>query len=451
MENSSAQQDTAVTPEPVPWPSPIRAWFAVAVLMIALALSFVDRIVLALMVDPVRTDLGLKDTHVGMLLGFAFSVFYLVGAFPIARLADRHSRRLIMACGIFCWSIMTAVCGLAQSFWQLFSARAGVAVGEASLAPSAFSMIADYFPRERLGFALGVYQSGIFIGVGVAYLAGGLVIAMVTATSATALPVVGLLHPWQLAFMVVGLPGIVIAVLMLAVREPPRRGQLAEAKALPLREVSAYMLGRWRAYLGHYLGFALLAVPSFTIAMWAPSYFIRVLGYSPPDAARTLGLMIIVLSPAGALCGGMLADRWQRQGHLDAPIRVALVAVLALLATSVAAPMLTDPSLALLAFCPFVFASSLPTAVAPAALQLITPNPLRAQASALLLLSLNLISSGLGPTAVGYINDAVFANDKAVGLSMGLVNAVALVLAGLILLWVRTSFRAAAAEQAPAA
>lgn len=433
-----------------PWPSPARAWFAIFVLVLAVALAFVDRIVLALLVDPIRKDLGLQDYHLGLLLGFAFSAFYMVAAFPIARLADRHSRRLIIVCGIFCWSVMTAVCGLARSFADLFMARAGVAVGEATLQPSAFSMIADYFPRERLGLALGVYQSGIYLGVGFAFLAGGAVIELATTTAAgTVLPLVGQLRPWQFAFMAVAVPGLFVAALLLAVKEPARRGGAASGvEKRPVREVFVFLRGHARAYGGQFFGFALLAVPSFTIAMWAPSYFIRVLGYAPADAARTLGFMVLFLSPAGALAAGLLADRWQRQGHLDAPIRVAMVAVVALLATSISAPLMTDPGLAFWLFCPFVFASSMPAALAPTALQLITPNRYRAQMSAGLLLTLNLISSGIGPTAVGYITGAIFADDKAVGQSMAVVNGVALLLAAVVLLWARRAFREAAAEQA---
>lgn len=433
-----------------PWPSPVRAWFAVALLVLALALSFVDRIVLALLVDPIRADLHLQDHHLGLLLGFAFSAFYIVAAFPIARVADRRSRRLIIVCGVFSWSVMTAVCGLAQSFWQLFFARAGVAVGEATLQPSAYSIISDYFPRERLGRALGVYQSGIYLGVGVAYLAGGLVLDLVKGVSVPSLPFMGELRPWQFAFVAVGAPGIVLALLLLAIREPARRGTLAlKGAAMPLGDVFAYFRENLRVYAGHYLGFALLAVPSFTIAMWAPSYFIRVLGYAPGDAARTLGYMILFLSPAGALFGGLLADRWQRLGHRDAPIRVGMVAVALLFVTGVAAPLVTDPAWAVLAFCPFVFASSIPAAIAPTALQLIAPNQLRAQLSAGFLLSLNLVSSGMGPTAVGFITSVGFANDGAVGMSMSLVNGVAVFLSGIILFRMRSVFRDAVAKQEP--
>lgn len=439
---------SVLDPNVQPWPSPVRAWLAVGLLIFALALSFVDRIILALLVDPIRKDLGLQDHHLGLLLGFAFSAFYIVAAFPIARLADRHSRRLIIVCGVFAWSVMTAVCGLAQSFWQLFFARAGVAAGEATLQPSAYSMFSDYFPRERLGMALGVYQSGIYLGVGFAFLAGGLVLEMVQGVSGLSLPFVGELHPWQFAFVAVGAPGVILALILLAVQEPPRRGALAlKGAAMPLRDVFAYIRANLRVYAGHYVGFALLAIPSFTIAMWAPSYFIRVLGYAPPDAARTLGLMILLLSPAGALFAGFLADHWQKQGHLDAPIRVGLVAVLVLFVTGVGAPLVTDPALAVLTFCPFVFASSMPAAVAPTALQLIVPNQLRAQMSAGFLLSLNLISSGIGPTAIGLITAVLFANDRAVGMSMSIVNGVAVILSGVILFKMRKAFSEAVAKQ----
>jgi MFS family permease len=152
------------------WPRPGIAWYAVVILVIAFIFSFVDRIIIAMLVEPLKQDLGLSDTQLGLLQGLAFAVFYAAVGIPIGRLADRYSRRAIIAWGIFFWSLMTAVCGLARSFWELFLARVGVGVGEAALSPAAYSMIADYFPREKLGRALGVYQSGAFFGAGLSFL-----------------------------------------------------------------------------------------------------------------------------------------------------------------------------------------------------------------------------------------------------------------------------------------
>ena len=208
-----------------PWPSPLRAWYAVAVLVLAFVFSFVDRIVIALLVEPIKADLGISDFGIGLLQGFAFALFYALLGIPIGRLSDRVSRRGIIATGIAIWSLMTAACGLARSFFGLFLARVGVGVGEATLSPAAYSMISDYFPREQLGRALGVYQSGALLGAGIAFLVGGAAVQMLSVYDGQVLPVLGEVRMWQLAFFVVGLPGLLVALLMLTVKEPARRGK----------------------------------------------------------------------------------------------------------------------------------------------------------------------------------------------------------------------------------
>ena len=158
------------------WPKPAVAWFGVGVLVFAFIFSIADRIIISLLVDPIKLDLELSDSDMGLMMGPAFALFYALMGLPIGRMVDRRSRTMIVGTGIFLWSIMTALCGMARSFWELFLARVGVGVGEATLSPAAYSMIADSFPKEKLGRALGVYQSGAFFGVGFALIFGGLAI-----------------------------------------------------------------------------------------------------------------------------------------------------------------------------------------------------------------------------------------------------------------------------------
>ena len=183
-----------------PWPRPGIAWYAVVILVVAFIFSFVDRIIISMLVEPLKADLGLSDTQLGLLQGPAFALFYALVGLPIGRWADRYSRRAIIAWGISIWSVMTAVCGLARNFLQLFLARVGVGVGEAALSPAAYSMIADYFPREKLGRAVGVYQAGAFFGAGLSFLVGGLVIQAVAKAGEISLPVIGEVQAWQMVF-----------------------------------------------------------------------------------------------------------------------------------------------------------------------------------------------------------------------------------------------------------
>lgn len=431
----------------VPWPSSARAWYAVAVLVLAVVFSFLDRIIIALLVEPLRLDLGLSDTQLGLLQGLAFAVFYALVGLPIGRWSDRYSRRGIIAAGIFLWSIMTAVCGLARNFWELFWARVGVGVGEAALGPAAFSIISDLFPRQKLGRALGVYQAGAFLGAGIALLLGGLVIRAVSSSGALQLPLVGDVRPWQVVFFAVGLPGVLVSALMWTVAEPVRRGKLAgSADVIPLGEVVRYGLQRWRVYGSLYAGFALLSVPITTILTWVPAYFGRVLHFAPPQVGVTLGSLLIVLSPAGVYAGGWLADQLQQRGYRDAVYRVGLLAAVLLMPVSYFATMTTDPRAGTWWFAPFVFCASLALAMAPAALQLVTPNQMRAQVSAMWMLFLNLITAGIGPTAVGLITDRVFADPMALGKSIALVNVVSVPLAALALAAGLRHFRAAVPE-----
>lgn len=434
-----------------PWPSPARAWYAVAVLVLAIVFSFLDRIIIALLVEPLRVDLGLSDTQLGLLQGLAFAVFYALVGLPIGRWSDRYSRRGIIAVGIFLWSVMTAVCGLARNFWELFWARVGVGVGEAALGPAAFSIISDLFPRQKLGRALGVYQAGAFLGAGIALLLGGIVIQAVARSGAMQLPLLGDVRPWQVVFFAVGLPGVLVAALMWTVAEPVRRGKMAgHADVIPLGDVIRYGWQRWRVYGSLFIGFALLSVPITTILTWVPAYFGRVLHFAPPQVGMTLGAMLVLLSPAGVYAGGWLADLLQQRGHRDATYRVGLLAAALLLPVSFFATTTVDPQAATWWFAPFVFCASLGLAMAPAALQVVTPNQLRAQVSATWMLFLNIITAGIGPTAVGIITDRVFADPMAVGKSIALVNVISVPLAALALSIGMKHFRGAVPEQSAA-
>jgi MFS family permease len=435
------------TPAPQ-WPSPLVAWFGVGVLVIAFVFSIADRIIISLLVDPIKRDLGLTDTDMGLMMGLAFAIFYALMGLPIGRWADKYSRRTIIGVGIFLWSIMTVLCGFARNFWELFLARVGVGVGEATLSPAAYSMIADYFPKDKLGRALGVYQSGAFFGVGLALIFGGLAIRFAATADDITLPIVGIIAPWQMAFIAVGLPGVLVAALMFLVKEPARQGIAPGRDAeITLGQAVRFAWDRKRIFLAHYTGFALLALPMTTLATWVPTYFMRVVGLTPPQTGLQLGLIVLIFSPIGVISGGWLADALFKRGYSDASLRVAAAASIFMVPFSILATTVSDPTLALLIACPFAFGASISMGLAPTALQLITPNRLRAQISAAWMLFLNIITAGLGPTAVGWINDSVFGDPLAVGQSIAIVNTISVVLGGLILWWTWKPFRQVVAQQ----
>ncbi|MBM4196984.1 MAG: MFS transporter [Gammaproteobacteria bacterium] len=419
-------------------------WYLVAVLTVAYVLSFIDRSILTLLVGPIKADLGVTDTQVSLLHGLAFAVFYTLLGIPIATLADRRNRRNIIAIGVAFWSLATAICGLARNFWELLAARIGVGVGEAALSPAAYSMIADSFPPERLNRALSVYTLGAFAGMGLALIIGAAVIAEVAQAGVTELPLVGALRPWQLVFLVVGLPGLVVALWLLTLTEPLRRSPAAGSGG-SIAALWPHIRRHWQAYAAHLIGFALLGMVLNSLLAWTPAHLARSFGLGPAEAGLRLGSLIVVFCTAGILTGGWLADRWQAAGRSDAPLRVGVISAAGCLAFGVFAPVVDTLDVMLALYAPLLFFSTFAYGAAPAALQVLAPAANRAVASALYLFFLNIIGMGIGPLATALATDYIFGNELAVGRSLALVTGAAALAAALLLGWGRRHFSAALA------
>lgn len=403
------------------------AWFVVAILMMAYVFSFVDRQILSLLVGPIRRDLGINDTQMSLLLGFSFALFYTLCGIPLGRMADSKSRRGLVAAGMVVWSVMTAACGLAKHYWHLFAARVGVGVGEAALSPAAYSMIADYFPRESRATAISVYSMGIYIGSGLAFLLGGLIVKFAGAQGMATLPVVGEVHPWQQVFFILGITGVLFSLAFVLVREPAREYE-GHAQA-SLGEVLTYMRRNLRTVLCHNLGFAMVAFASYGGTSWIPSFFVRHFHWEIAQFGLYYGTIVMVFGSLGIVTGGRLADRMSRRGVLDAPLRVALYGVLGALPFGALYPMMPSGELAMLMIAPMVFGLSMPFGVGPAAIQDVMPSNMRGQASAVYLFVVNLLGLGLGPTAVAVVTDYVYHDDLMVGRSLIIVGSIALGLA----------------------
>lgn len=418
--------DSGSHQEDLPWPSGGVAWYAVGVLTFAYLVSFVDRQILSLLIEPIRMDLGITDTQVSLLGGFAFALLYTFAGIPIAWLADHRSRRAIIAAGVAVWSVMTALCGLSKTFGQMFLARVGVGVGEAALTPSAYSMLADYFPPDRLARPMGVYMAGGAVGAGLALVIGGAAIALTADLPQIALPILGTLKSWQMAFILVSLPGILVLFLMMTVKEPLRRDRLrlqGSAGPAPVspRAAYRYVMEHRRVYLPLYGGFAVLSLLKNAILVWTPTLFIRSYGWDASSIGFVYGLFLLLFGPLGSIGGGWLADRLRARGDAAAAPRVVMIA--SFLCAPIAALMPVMPeaagSLALLAILTvllFVIG-----AVTPAAFQLVTPNPFRAQVSAVMLFLNNLLGIGMGPLMVALITDYGFGDDLALPYSMSIV------------------------------
>ncbi|MGH9846232.1 MAG: spinster family MFS transporter, partial [Blastocatellia bacterium] len=397
---------------------------------------------LALLVQPIRRDLGISDTGMSLLMGFSFAVFYSFFGMLLGRLADSRSRRTIIVIGFSLWSLMTAGCGLARNFVQMLLLRMGVGVGEASLSPAAYSLLADYFPPQRRATALSVYSMGIYIGSGLAFLLGGVVLSVASGQELWSLPIIGPTQPWRVVFFIVGLPGVALALLVYTVREPVRRGlRLVKAEdgtlkaaQAPIREVMAYILENKGAIICHNVGFALLTLSSYGNSSWAPTYFIRHHGWTASKIGVVYGVLYCIFGVLGVVAGGRFADWLAERGYRDANLRVALIAALGWLPSGVLYLLVPDANWAAILLAPTIFFVSAPWGVAAAAIQQMMPNAMRGQASALYLFIMNLIGLGLGPTAVALMTDYVFRDDTAVNYSILLVGVTAQ-LAGAALLW----------------
>lgn len=409
------------------------AWTVVAILMTAYVFSFVDRQILNLLVGPIRRDLGISDTQMSLLMGFSFAIFYSLLGIPLGRAADNHDRRGLIVAGLVVWSLMTALCGTARHYWQLFLYRIGVGVGEAALSPAAYSLIADYFPPERRATAISVYSAGIFVGSGLAFLLGGLVIQFASAQGDVTLPLVGATRPWQVVFYVLGLSGLVFSLTFLVVREPSRHGAGPGAAAVPFREVVAHLWRHRRTVLCHNLGFAMIAFCSYGAAAWIPSFFVRTHGWAAGRVGIWYGIVVMVFGTAGIVCGGRLADAWRARGRLDGALRVGLWACAISAVGNAAFLNVPDGDWAMVALVPAVFALGMPFGAAPAAIQELVAPRMRGQTTAIYLFIVNLVGLGLGPTAVAVVTDYVFADDAALRWSLLIVGTVAsLVAAGLL-------------------
>jgi len=417
MSDSNVAEDRAANAsqvEETPYPSERTAWYVVGVLMVVYIFSFVDRQILSLMVGPIREDLDISETQMGLLMGPTFAIFYAIFGFPLGRLADSKSRRTIIAVGLGAWSLMTLGCGMARSYGQLAAFRLGVGVGEASLSPAAYSLITDYFRPARLATALSVYGIGIYVGSGTAFILGAVVIGFAQNSENFILPIVGETRPWQLVFFVISFPGLLFTAVLFTIREPIRRGMQSRiaGKGLPVSEVIGYIGQNRKTFFCHSFGFSCLSFVGYGSASWVPAFFIRLHGWERLQVGLYYGFAVIIFGTAGILFGGYLADYLKKKGYADAKMRVGLISAICNLPMGIGFVLVPNGYVAYFAFMlPSTFTLAMSTGVAAAAIQEMMPNPMRGQASALYLFIVNVIGLGMGPLAVALCTDYLFGKD----------------------------------------
>lgn len=399
------------------------SWYVLGLLTLSYALAYVDRQLLNLLVDPVKRTMHISDTEFSFIQGFAFISAYILAAPFFGRLVDITNRRNILITGVCTWSLFTVACGFANSFWTLAIARFGVGVSEACVYPVAMSIIPELFSKARLPRALSLFALGTQIGGGFSLLAGGAVIAL-AATFRLWIPMLASLETWQLSFVLVGLPGLILAALLLTVREPDRHAeaQRTGAKATYSMKESFARLGEDRAFYGRlYLYAACSGIVFLSIPAWYPTYLIRVQHMPAAMVGWKVGLITLIFGGAGTLLGPAVSRLLTARGYGDAPLRAASFAVVLNFAFCLAIPFAPNPNVALAIVAGIIFCCGFPTSLISFALQRSTPGAMRGMVASLYTLTIQTIGYGIGPSAVAVTTDHLFGSPLKIGNSLQLV------------------------------
>lgn len=427
-------QDTAKEVErPVAW----VAWYATVVLTLAYTFSFVDRQVLNLLVQPIKQDLQLTDTSISFLQGLAFVIPYVLMSVPIGRLVDKFNRILVLIGGVLVWSVATFACGLAGNYSQLLAARMGVGVGEASVTPAAWSLLADYFTADKLARPVSFFLMGPYLGGGLALIGGAAVLDWSASFGEISLPLIGAVSTWQFTFMVVAVPGIVIAALLASLPNPARQHLEAKGQDTPpapsWREVGRFLREHARIYLAVLLGVPFLVVVLYGLQGWVPTILVRVYDWDLASAGRIYGTLALVAGSAGVLSGPVVGAWLQRRGHADYPLRLAAGSAVAIALSMVALPWQTHGTGALVCIGLASFFVTLPLALMTFVTQTVTPRDMRGVLAGMYVVGTNVIGLGLGPTLVAGTTDYVLRDPDQVHLSLTIVSVCVAPIAGLLL------------------
>jgi MFS family permease len=409
------------------WPSAGLAYYTVFVMALVVMFAEIDRGIMSLLVQPIKADMHLSDTSMSLLLGVAFAIFYAAFGLPTSRYVDRNNRKNLLSAALALWSVATCFCGLAQNFVQLFLARLFLGAGESVNGPAIFSIITDSFPKEKLARAIALMQLGVTAGGAFSLIMGAVVIGLLQ--HMPDLHVAGLvIRWWQLVFIAVGLPGLLVAALtVLSVTEPARRDVLdpARVKTIGMRHVLAYMTKHWRVYAPFFGSMAIGSLVLGTIA-WTPAFFQRTYGWQPAQVGMMIGVANLICTPVGLFGGVWLYEHYVKKGLVDAPMRVVFWGRLVSLPAAFLMPLMPNPWLALGLQAFSVMAIGFTGASLNAALQIITPGEMRGQVNALSLFLFSVVGNGLSPSIVALITDFVFRDESQLRYAILTVSAIIL-------------------------
>ena len=417
--------------EKINYPSRRAGYSAVAVMTLAQVFAFIDRQIPAMLVEPIKQDFNLNDSQIALLGGAAFSIFYAIMALPIGYAVDRYKRVNVLGTGIFVWSLMTTLAGLANSFGRLFGARIGVAVGEAVMAPVSVSLVSDYFPQNKQGKPMGVITAGVYLGIGATLIGGGYLIDYLTDIGGITIPGIGYFKPWQATFLLVGIPGILISIAAFMLHEPKRLGLSKRQDNSKPINIFSHLKTNKTTLFPMFGGLIFMALIFYSFTFWAPSMMVRTYGLSLTEVGFSLGIITIIASILGTISSGTVVDYLRSKGHSDAPIRTGMYACIFATPAICLAPIVDSLFLtwALIGIYLFFISSFAPIGLL--AVSGISGNEVKGQMAAVHAFLMMAFGLSLGPQITAFFTDFVLMDESKLGYAMALTGALVLPVAAI--------------------
>lgn len=412
---------------PAPGRGTAYAWYCVAVLLLISVFGYIDRLVISFLVDPIKAEMGFSDTQMGALTGGAFALFFVLAGLPLGRLIDSRPRITILSICIGIWSLATTACGLVQNFGQFFAARCGVGAGEAGLHPAGVSLISDLFPRERVTAPIAIFSLGTYLGGGSAIILGGQLISYFATLPDISFAGFGPIPAWRMLFLVTGLPGLLLVLLLMFTFREPARGiqqsQPRTAAGSSTREAIQYLRQHRMTYGLLFCGLIAFGFYSYGLLAWQQVVLMRTYGMSPADVASSYGWVFLGAGLAGAFSSGLWVRILTRRGHIDAPAIVMCVGTGLAIPGAIAGPLMSSAGWSLACIALVIYAWALNNSLALVSIILVTPSRFRGTTTSLYVVAMNLTCGAAGPIVVGMLSDRVFGPEN-IRYSMATVAAI---------------------------
>ena len=418
---------------PPAWPSSGTAYYTSFMLALAVAFAEIDRTAMQLLVRPIKEAFHLSDSSMGFLLGPAFALLYAAFGVTTAWLIDRYNRKSVLAVALTLWSAASVFCGAAQNFVQLSAARLFLGAAESPNGPAIFSILADSFPRKLLTRGIALMQLGISLGTGFSLIMTGVLIAVLMALPQMHIPGIGVIRWWQLVFIAIGVPGLIAAaVLALTVKEPARHGQGAQTKVGMVKAVG-YMVAHWKIF-APFMGSSAIGGLAFGVLTWTAAFYERTYGWNGAQYGIRYGLLSLIATPVGLFAGAWIYERFVSEGRADAAMRVVVVGRLIGLPAMLLMPLMPNAWLAMAMSAINMIVLGGTGACTNTILQIISPNRMRGQITAIFFLFYNLVGQGLSPWFIGLFTDMVLKDESHLRYALLTAN-VLFVPASLFVLW----------------